>query len=157
MKHLAWALGLMAFALWPHAVLAQPVFPFADARVETVRVPYTMLVERLERAIEANSMRLVARASATVGAAERGLAIPGNAVLMVFRNDYAVRMLEASVAAGIEAPIRFYVTENRDGTTSLSWRPPSAVFSPYRNAALDALAAELDPIFARIAADALGR
>ena len=35
---------------------------------------------------------------------------------MVFRNDYAVRMLQASVPAGIEAPLRLYVTENADGT-----------------------------------------
>lgn len=157
MNHFARALCLAVFVAASSAASAQPAFPFADARVETVRAPYATLVERLERAIEANGMRLVARASATVGAAERGLTIPGNAVLMVFRNDYAVRMLDASIAAGIEAPIRFYVTENRDGTTSLSWRPPSAVFAPYRSAALDALAAELDPIFARIAADAIGR
>jgi uncharacterized protein (DUF302 family) len=39
---------------------------------------------------------------------------------LVFRNDYAVRMLEASIPAGIEAPLRFYVTENPDGQTRLS-------------------------------------
>lgn len=136
---------------------AQPAFPFADARVEPTRLGFAELVARLERAIEANGMRLVARASASVGASERGIAIPGNAVIMVFRNDFALRMLEASLAAGIEAPIRFYVTENPDRTATLSWRPPTAVFAPYRSAPLDAVARELDPIFARIAADAVGR
>jgi uncharacterized protein (DUF302 family) len=95
-------------------------------------------------------MFVVTRASASKGAASRGLTIPGNMVLGVYRNDFAVRMLEASIPAGIEAPIRFYVTENADGLASLSYRVPSAVFAPYEDggAVLAALAGELDRIFA---------
>ncbi len=88
------------------------------------------------------------------GAASRGVTIPGNLVVGVFRNDYAVRMLEASVPAGIEAPLRFYVTENPDGTASLTYREPTAVFAPYGVSELDAMAAELDPIWQRIAEQA---
>jgi uncharacterized protein (DUF302 family) len=117
---------------------------------------FDTLVSRVEAAIVAQKMGLVAQASASRGAAARGVKIPGNAVLMVFRNDYAVRMLQASVPAGIEAPLRLYVTENADGTASLSWRPPSAVFAPYNNPAIDEMARELDPIVARIARDAVG-
>ncbi len=76
---------------------------------------------------------------------------------MVFRNDYAVRMLEASVPAGIEAPIHLYVTENADDTASLRYRTPSAVFAPYQSAKLDEMAKELDPVFERIASDATGQ
>jgi uncharacterized protein (DUF302 family) len=67
-------------------------------------------------------------------------------------------MLEASVPAGIEAPIRFYVTENADGTADLSYKAPSFVFAHYEDGgqALKDLAAELDVIFAKIAADAVG-
>jgi uncharacterized protein (DUF302 family) len=103
-------------------------------------------------------MFVVTRASASKGAASRGLTIPGNMVLGVYRNDFAVRMLEASIPAGIEAPIRFYVTENADGLASLSYRVPSAVFAPYEDggAVLAALAGELDRIFAAIAAQASG-
>jgi hypothetical protein len=36
-------------------------------------------------------------------------------------NDYAVRVLALSTPAMIEAPIRFYVTENADGTATLSY------------------------------------
>jgi uncharacterized protein (DUF302 family) len=57
-------------------------------------------------------MGLVARASATMGAKSIGKTIPGNMVVMVYRPDFAIRMLKASVPAGIEAPIRFYITEN---------------------------------------------
>lgn len=149
------ATALVATA--PDTAFAQPAFPFADARIERTSHRFAELVQRLERAIEANRMALVSRASASVGAAARNVAIPGNAVLMVFRNDFAVRMLNANLAAGFEAPIRYYVTENADGTATLSWRPPSAVFAPYRSADLDAMARELDPIFAKIADDAIGR
>ena len=119
---------------------------------------YADLVARLEQAIADNKMGLVARASATVGAKKMlGKDIPGNTVIGVYRPDFAVRMLEASLAAGIEAPIRFYVTENADGTASLSYKTPSHVFAPYEDGgqALKDLAAELDGIFAKIAADAV--
>ncbi len=115
---------------------------------------FSTLVGRLEASVAQHKMAVVASASASKGAAGRGVTIPGNAVIMVFRNDYAVRMLEASVPAGIEAPLRFYVTEGSDGTAGLTWRKPSAVFSPYRNAKIDDLARELDPVFDAIARDA---
>lgn len=135
---------------------AQLLFPFADAQSVKTAHAFPALVARLEAAIASNGMALVARASASTGAAGRGITIPGNAVLMVFRNDFAVRMLAASVPAGLEAPIRFYVTENPDKTATLSWRPPSAVFAPYRSADIDTVARELDPIFAAIAREAAG-
>ena len=116
--------------------------------------PYAPLNEQLEAAIKAEKMGLVTSASASEGAKAAGFAIPGNRVVGVFRNDFARRMLQASVAAGIEAPIRFYVTENADGTATLSYRKPSFVFAPYSaegGVALATLASELDEIFARIA------
>jgi uncharacterized protein (DUF302 family) len=119
--------------------------------------PFDALVSRLEAAVKENQMAVVAQASASRGAAGRGVAIPGNAVIMVFRNDYAVRTLAASVPAGIEAPLRFYVTENSDRTATLTWRKPSVVFGPYGSAPLDAMAKELDPIFDKIARDAVGK
>jgi uncharacterized protein (DUF302 family) len=115
---------------------------------------YPVLVERLETAIGNNEMGLVARASATMGAKSLGLTIPGNQVIMVYHPKFAVRMLKAYVPAGFEAPIRYYVTENDDGTATLTYRTPSSVFGPYSNAAIDAMAAELDLIFATIAAEA---
>lgn len=114
------------------------------------------LVQRLEAAVERHGLAVVASASASAsrGAAARGVKIAGNAVVMVFRNDYAVRMLEASIPAGIEAPLRYYVTENADGTATLSWHTPSSVFAPYGSPALDDLARELDAVFEQIGRDA---
>lgn len=144
------ALVLLSFAL------QSPVAVAAGGDTTTIRTVhgFDALVSRLEKAIADQKMGLVAQASASKGAAARGVKIPGNAVLMVFRNDYAVRMLEASVPAGIEAPLRIYVTENADGTASITWRAPGAVFKPYGSAALDAMARELDPVFERIVRDA---
>lgn len=129
-------------------------YPFSGTETVTSSRPFDAMVTRMEKAIEANKMGLVAQASASRGAAGRGVRIRGNVVLMVFRNDYAVRMLAASVAAGIEAPLRLYITEDLDGRTSVTWRSPSAVFTPYGSADLNALARELDPIFEKIVRDA---
>ena len=135
---------------------AERAAPLAGTVTIKTRYSFDALLTRLEKAIADHNMGLVAQASASRGAAARGAIIPGNAVLMVFRNDYAVRMLNASVPAGIEAPLRLYVTENSDGTASLTYREPSAVFAPYRNRALDELAKELDVIFGSIVRDASG-
>lgn len=118
---------------------------------------YARLVERLDSAVAKSPLNVVTRASATLGAKSLGLTIPGNMVVGVYGPQFAVRMLEASIAAGIEAPIRFYITENADGTATLSWKKPSFVFAPYfadGGAKLEALAAELDAIFSAIADDA---
>ena len=136
---------------------AESAAPLAGTVTMKTRYGFDALLARLEKAITDNRMGLVAQASASRGAAARGVKIPGNVVLMVFRNDYAVRMLSASVPAGIEAPLRLYVTENSDGTASLIYREPSAVFAPYRNRALDEMAKELDGIFQNIVRDAAGR
>ncbi len=130
--------------------------PSPETQTIETKYSFDVLVDRVEKAVAKHKMGLVAQASASRGAAARGVKIPGNAVLMVFRNDYAVRMLEASVAAGIEAPLRIYITENADGTANLTYRAPRAVFAPYRNRALDKMAEELDVVFQNIIRDAAG-
>ena len=75
-------------------------------------------------------------------------------VIGVYHPRFAVRMLKASVPAGIEAPLRFYITENPDKTATLTYRTPTSIFAPYGSKALDAMARELDDICASIAKDA---
>ncbi|MEP0941314.1 MAG: DUF302 domain-containing protein [Rhizobiaceae bacterium] len=126
-------------------------------RYET-SIPYSKMIKALNTAVKAEKMLLVSRASASSGAKRRKIKIPGNMVVGVYRNDYAIRMLAASVEAGIEAPIRFYITENEDGSATLSYKTPSYVFSPYFDTAkpeLAILASELDTIFAKIAERAI--
>ncbi len=115
---------------------------------------FPSLFGRLESAIKDEKMGIVTSASASEGAKAAGVAIPGNRIVGVFRNDFARRMLNASVPAGIEAPVRFYITENPDGTATLSYKKPGFVFAPYLdkgNGELNVLVSELDEIFTRIA------
>lgn len=136
---------------------AENATPYPGTRVIATPHTYKDLVGRLDAAVTANKMGLVTRASATLGAkAKLNKVIPGNMVVGVYRPDFAVRMLDASVPAGIEAPLRFYITENADGTATLTYREPSTVFAPYDSAKLDVMAKELDAIFAKIAKDATG-
>jgi len=119
---------------------------------------YAELVGDVRAAVRAAPINIVTQASASDGARMQGIDIPGNRVFGLYRNDYARRMLDASVAAGIEAPIRLYVTEAADGTATLSYKTPGHVFAPYADAggaALRALAEELDAVFADIARAAI--
>jgi uncharacterized protein (DUF302 family) len=121
---------------------------------------YTDLLDGLKAAIKAEGMFVVTEAGPTGAAKKRGITIPGNRVVGVYRNDFAVRALATSTAAMIEAPIRFYVTENADGTATVSYKKPSAVFAPYLDEGgdeLSAIAAELDAIFAAIATRAVAK
>ena len=67
---------------------------------------FEQMVGKLSAAIKAEKMGRVTRASASAGAKGRGLTIPGNMIVGVYRNDFAVRMLEASLDSGIEAPVQ---------------------------------------------------
>jgi uncharacterized protein (DUF302 family) len=148
---------VLALALIGAGVGAAHAAGAADTRTVETTQSFEELVDSLKGAIEANQMGLVTQACASCGAAKRGVTIPGNMVLGVYRNDFAVRMLEASVPAGIEAPIRFYVIETADGGAALTYRMPSAVFAPYGSADLDAMAKELDQIWQRIVDDTVKR
>jgi len=122
---------------------------------------YQELITRVEEAAKANKIGVVTRASATVGAKKvLDKTIPGNMVIGLYHPRFAVRMLEASVAAGIEAPIRVYLTENEDGTATLSYKKPSFVFGPYMknegDDPLTELAVELDALFEKLTRAAAG-
>jgi len=118
---------------------------------------YDQLIDDVKAAAKANKMGVVTQAGPTGAARNRGITIPGNRVIGLFNNSYAVNILNLSTAAMIEAPIRMYVTENADGTATLSYKLPTTVFAPYTEEAgseLETLAGELDTIFAAISAQA---
>ena len=79
-----------------------------DWKSVTAKQSYAALVEALEKSVGENKMGVVNKASASAGIKARfNEDISGNAVIGVFRPDFAKRMLAASIAAGIEAPGRF--------------------------------------------------
>ncbi|MDO9561573.1 MAG: DUF302 domain-containing protein [Bradyrhizobium sp.] len=152
MFRLALSIAVLFIAL--SAASAGTVKTRAGWIVIDTRQSYQALVERLEATVKSEKMGIVTSASASDGAKAAGFTIPGNKVFGVFRNDFARRMLGSSLTAGIEAPIRIYVTENPDGTATLSYKKPSTVFAPYADEGGDVLRSigeELDGIFSRIA------
>lgn len=136
------------------AVVAALVGSAAEAQSPTTTVSteyaFEELVERVKTAVIDHDLIVVYAACASCAAQGRGVDIPGNAVIGAFNNQFAVRMLEASVPAGIEAPIEFYVTGNDDRTASLTYQLPSDVFAPYDSPELDTMAGELDQIWQQI-------
>ena len=147
-----WA--ILSLVIWSADLRADNAMPAGLIHIKT-DLSYPALIEKLNAAVKNNKMGLVTRASATVGA-KRVLkkTIPGNMVVGVYHPRFAIRMLEASIPAGIEAPLRFYITENADNTANLSYKSPSSVFALYKIKALSEMASELDVIFANIAREA---
>lgn len=135
-------------------ILAGSVPPRDGWAVHDSDLTHGALFDNLKVAVKAQGLIIVTRAGPTKAAANRGITIPDNMVVGVYNNDYAVRALALSTAAMIEAPIRFYLTGDEDGTATLSYKLPSTVFAPYFDEGgqeLRALAAELDTKFAAIA------
>ena len=146
-----------ALCLLPAMVAASEVkLRYGWVVIETEQT-HADLLKRLIAGVKVNNLGIVTQAGPTATARKRGIDIPENRVVGVFNNDYAVRILKLSTAAMIEAPLRFYVTEERDGTATLSYKIPSFVFMPYFDeggAPLKDIAGELDLAFERIAAEA---
>ena len=119
---------------------------------------YNDLVLRVKAAAKTNKMGVVTEAGPTAVLKSQGVIVPGNRVIGIYHPKFAARVLALSVPAMIEAPIRIYVTEDEDGTATLSYKTPSTVFAPYIGEAgseLQTIAGELDVIFAKIAATAI--
>lgn len=136
---------------------ASDAYPYDGMRIIETRKSYEALVSDFNAAVKAQKrVFVVTRASATLGVKNRfGLGIPGNMVAGIYGPEFAKRMLENSIPAGIEAPIRFYLTEDPEsGHATLTYRKPSAVFRPYGGGDLAEMATELDSIFAEIAEEA---
>lgn len=107
--------------------------------------------EKLLAAVAAYPMGLVAHANGQANCAKKGIAVPADQVLEIFRPDYAMKVWAAEKAAGIDIPLRIHLYE-ADGTSWVAYRPAADVFKPYANAQLDALAVELDAIFTQLLA-----
>lgn len=139
---------------WSATAMAQSVTPRDGWVVLQSDKAFDVLLDDLRAAVSDNKMAVVTQAGPTGAAANRGITIPNNRVVGVFNNVFAVRILALSTPAMIEAPIRFYVTEDDTGRASLSYKTPSFVFAPYAADAdpdLAAAASELDAIFLAIA------
>ena len=156
-RFFAICLSVLAFTTFANAkaLTSQPGWVIMKSAFD-----YPTMIKRVNAAAKAHKIGIVSRASATVGAAKvLNKKIPGNMVVGLYHPRFAVPMLQASIAAGIEAPIRVYITENSDGTATLSYKKPSTVFAPYMKEGGDKLknlAEELDGLFASLTKQASG-
>jgi len=107
-------------------------------------------VHRLEKAVRANGLTLVQ----TVNSGGRGQT--GVSVILVSSSDYWGRILKVDQLAGMEMPIRIYVTDTGNKTSAVIYRAPSSIFALYDSPELDRIAADLDQVFAKIVDDAIG-
>ena len=107
--------------------------------------------EKLIAAVTSYPMGLVAHANGQANCAKKGIDVPADQVLEVFRPDYAVKVWAADKTAGIDIPLRIHLYE-ADGKTWIAHRTASEVFGPYGNTRLDAVAVELDLIFVQLLA-----
>lgn len=154
---------LFALCLMAMPVAAQDVADLTARpgwEVHATDLTHADLVASTRAAITANGMGIVTQAGPTGAAANRGVTIPGNTVIGAFNNAFAVRILRLSTSAMIHAPIRLYVTENTDGTATLSYIRPSHLLAPYFDDAapdLAVAASELDHVFTAIATAATAR
>jgi uncharacterized protein (DUF302 family) len=144
---------IMGQSAWGQETEAEAVGPYPGTVSWQSDYSFHELVGRLQKSIAVNGMTLVA----TTSAMGHGSQIPDNTILMVSRNDYALRMIEANILSGVETPIRLYVTAGINKKANITYRTPTSIFALYDNPKLDELAAELDQIFAKIIDDALSR
>jgi uncharacterized protein (DUF302 family) len=115
----------------------------------TVNLDVDNTVAKLSEAIQAVPMGLVAHINGQANAIKRGLTVPADQILEVFRPDFAVRVWQANKRAGIDIPLRIHVYEVV-GKTQVAMRSPTETFAPYNNVELNKLAVELVLIFDNI-------
>jgi len=117
----------------------------------TSKLTADQAVERLTAAVAEVNLRVVAHINGQANAAKMGKIVPADQILEIFRPDFAVRVWAACKAAGHDIPLRIHVYEE-DDQTRVACRMPSDTFKPFASAGLDAIAAELDPLFEQILA-----
>ncbi len=117
----------------------------------TVNLDVDSAIARLGEAVLAAPMGIVAHINGQANASKRGLVVPPDQILEIFRPDFAVRVWQADKRAGIDIPLRIHVYDQA-GKTYVAMRSPAIVFACYDNAALNTLADELAPILDQILA-----
>jgi uncharacterized protein (DUF302 family) len=147
------SLALLVFLVAP--AMAENPAPYSGMVAVETGKPFGTFVKQVRPAIKKHKFNIVGIACGSCAVKSLGKTVPGNRVFFFFAPRYAARMLTASTAAGIEAPLRFYVTEDPDGTARVTYRLPSHVFGAYDVAELTVMGKELDKMMTTILAAAV--
>lgn len=126
-------------------------------KTRSYHAPFDEVVAALISGIEESGMLLVADIDVRKNAAKRGMSLTGNRILEVFRPDYAARVWEMEIEAGVDIPIRIHVHEDGAGAVTARYRSPLEVLSGHGNDELTLFAAELEPVFEKIVRTPLRR
>ncbi len=106
---------------------------------------------KLTEAAQAVPMGVLAHINGQANCVKKGIAVPADQILEIFRPDFAIRVWQAHKPAGIDIPLRIHLYD-AGGKTMVNFRTAGEVFAPYASPALDAIAGDIDPIFTRILA-----
>jgi len=106
---------------------------------------------KLPEAAQAVPMGVLAHLNGQANCAKKGITVPADQILEIFRPDFAIRVWQAHKPAGIDIPLRIHLYD-AGGKTVVNYRTAAEVFAPYASPALDAIAGDIDPIFTRILA-----
>ncbi len=117
----------------------------------TVNLDADSAATKLTEAAQAVPMGVLAHLNGQANCAKKGITVPADQILEIFRPDFAIRVWQAHKPAGIDIPLRIHLYE-AGGKTVVNYRTAGEVFAPYASASLDAIAGDIDSIFARILA-----
>jgi uncharacterized protein (DUF302 family) len=130
---------------------AQEVGPYPGTLSWQTDYGFRELIGRLQRAITSNGLDVVAVSEIEPTDHE----VPANTVFLVTQRDAAERILRADSLAAMEIPIKIYVTDGPNHHAVVIYRTPTSIFALYDNKELDAIAGELDQVFAKIIDDSV--
>jgi uncharacterized protein (DUF302 family) len=117
----------------------------------TVNIDADTAAVKLTEAAQAVPMGVLAHINGQANCAKKGITVPADQILEIFRPDFAIRVWQAHKPAGLDIPLRIHLYD-ADGKTVVNFRTAGEVFAPFASPALDAIAGDIDPIFTRILA-----
>jgi uncharacterized protein (DUF302 family) len=117
----------------------------------TVSLDADAAAAKLIEAAQAVPMGVLAHLNGQANCAKKGINVPADQILEIFRPDFAIRVWKAHKPAGIDIPLRIHLVRAEGGTV-VSFPHRRKVFAPYSKPELDAIAADIDTIFSGILA-----
>ena len=117
---------LAALALTVTTLVAQAeMAPREGWSVTPTTKGYDQLIADVKAAAKANKMGVVTQAGPTGAAKSRGITIPGNRVIGLFNNVYAVNILNLSTGRKMRMGPRRSATRPHRTCLRLTWRRPA--------------------------------
>lgn len=115
-------------------------------------LPLSEVLWRLREAIEAADLWILHEIDPQLLLRRGGYEIGAARQILFFHPRYVVRMLAADPTSLPEAPLKFVLLAQADGTTMLRWFDPAAALGRYGDPALTALGIELAELCEKLAA-----